>query len=212
MAVLRRCLREPIDSIEVAARMLDAAVTAHLNGDASEALRLLIASNLNGVRDWTESLWGKGSDFAPRDPYFSNPPLRSVPERMPDTKTQAALHDRDGYYCRFCGIPVIRKQVRERLRKLYSAAALWGRRNQDQHAALQCMWAQYDHVLPHSRGGTNELLNVVVTCAPCNFGRMQYTLEEAALQNPLTREPRRGPWDGLERLLHASPAGSKGAA
>ena len=62
------------------------------------------------------------------------------------------------------------------------------------------------------QGGTNELLNVVVTCAPCNYGRMQYTIEEAALQNPLTREPRRGPWDGLERLLHASPAGSKGAA
>ena len=192
--------------------MLDAAVTAHLNGNAGEALRLLIASNLNEVRDWTESLLGKGSDFAPRGPYLSNPPLHSVPERMLDTKTKAALHDRDGYYCRFCGIPVIRKQVRERLRKLYPEAALWGHRNQDQHAALQCMWAQYDHLLPYSRGGTNELLNIVVTCAPCNFGRMQYTLEEVALQNPLTRETRRGPWDGLERLLHAPPAGSKGAA
>jgi len=60
MAVLRRCIREPIDSIQVAARMLDAAVTAHLNGDAGEASRLLIASNLTEVRDWTESLWGMG--------------------------------------------------------------------------------------------------------------------------------------------------------
>jgi hypothetical protein len=118
-----------------------------------------------------------------------------------------ALHAKDGYYCRFCGIPVIRKQIRDLMRKLYREGNLWGPRNADQHAALQCMWAQYDHLVPHSRGGSSsDLNNLVITCAPCNFGRMQYTLEEAALLYPLQREPRRGLWDGLERLI-SKPCG-----
>jgi hypothetical protein len=77
----------------------------------------------------------------------------------------------------------------------------------DQHAALQCMWLQFDHLIPNERGGTSELENVVVTCAPCNFGRMQLTVEEAGLQNPLMRTiaptwRRFETWDGLTRLLN----------
>ena len=62
------------------------------------------------------------------------------------------------------------------------------------------MWAQYDHLLPHSKGGNNDVNNIVVTCAPCNFGRMSYTLEEVGLIDPRTREPIRSAWDGLERF------------
>lgn len=96
---------------------------------------------------------------------------------------------------------MVRKQVREFLRRAYPAVRIWGKKNADQHAALQCMWAQYDHLLPHSRGGSSELDNLVVTCAPCNYGRMQYTLSEARLSSPLERSPRIGPWCGLEYLL-----------
>jgi hypothetical protein len=120
---------------------------------------------------------------------------------MPNLKLQLELHRRDGFYCRFCGIPVIRKQVREYIRAQYPEVPIWGRKNCEQHAALQCMWAQYDHLLPHSRGGKNTLENLVVTCAPCNYGRMQYTLDEAHLQNPLERAPKVGPWEDLENLL-----------
>jgi 5-methylcytosine-specific restriction endonuclease McrA len=62
------------------------------------------------------------------------------------------------------------------------------------------MWAQYDHILPHSRGGTSELSNMVVTCAPCNFGRMEFTLAEVGLADPRDRAPIRSSWDGLERF------------
>jgi 5-methylcytosine-specific restriction endonuclease McrA len=62
------------------------------------------------------------------------------------------------------------------------------------------MWLQYDHLLPHARGGTNDLGNIVITCAPCNFARMNYTLEEIGLLDPRTREPVRSDWDGLERF------------
>lgn len=62
------------------------------------------------------------------------------------------------------------------------------------------MWAQYDHLLPHAKGGTNELNNMVLTCAPCNFARMDYTLEEVGITNPLDREPLESDWDGLENF------------
>ncbi|MEL0166487.1 MAG: HNH endonuclease [Pseudomonadaceae bacterium] len=62
------------------------------------------------------------------------------------------------------------------------------------------MWAQYDHVVPHSHGGANDLDNLVVTCAACNFGKMEYTLDELGLIDPRTIPPIQSSWDGLERV------------
>lgn len=120
---------------------------------------------------------------------------------MPDKAALRAVVWRDGHHCRFCGIPVIRSEVRNHLRKLLPEAVRWGRSNASQHTAFQAMWLQYDHIVPHARGGDNSIGNVVVTCAPCNYARMDYTLDELGLENPLSREPRRSNWDGLERVL-----------
>jgi hypothetical protein len=70
---------------------------------------------------------------------------------------------------------------------------VWGRTNDDCHAALLTMWLQYDHVLPHSRGGGNGLDNLVLTCAGCNYGRMAFTLEQVGI-----RDPRLAPWPSLD--------------
>ena len=63
------------------------------------------------------------------------------------------------------------------------------------------MWLQYDHLLPHSRGGNNDLENLVITCAPCNFARMQFTLTEVGIENPFLNKRAISNWDGLERIL-----------
>src|SRR2546429_117989 len=111
------------------------------------------------------------------------------------------LIERDGYHCQFCGVPVIREEIRNRIRRSYPELKLWsGESNELQHAAFQAMWLQYDHVVPHSRGGKSDENNVVIACAPCNFGRMQYTLQEVGLVDPRGREPVRSAWDGLERF------------
>ncbi|MCG8043042.1 MAG: HNH endonuclease [Candidatus Thiodiazotropha endolucinida] len=120
---------------------------------------------------------------------------------MPNDAEKKQLHERDGYHCRFCGVPVIRKEVRSAIKKLYPNALQWERKNIEQHAAFQAMWLQYDHVLPHARGGNNDLENVVITCAPCNFGRMDYLMEEVGISDPREREPVKSSWDGLERIL-----------
>jgi hypothetical protein len=201
----RRCLRDPIPEILEAACLLDEAVSAHLGGDTGRVGLLVKRANMPAIREWTESLWGRNSPYAPSRKRLHGKlePASGGsrrPARMPNAEIQRRLHERDGYHCRFCGIPVIRKAVRQRFCKLYPQLQVWGRKNIEQHAAFQAMWVQYDHLVPHSHGGANDLENIVVTCAPCNFGRMDFTLIEANLIDPRFRDPVRSSWDGLERM------------
>lgn len=201
----RVCLRDPIPEIVDAARMLDAAVAAHGAGNYVEAAGLIRQADNPCITEWTESLWGKNGPWSqprrptPNAPPFLKPTDRPQP-RMPTSAQKAQLLARDGHHCRFCGIPVIRAEVRMRFTKVYPEAARWGRTNLSQHAAFQAMWLQYDHVLPNARGGATDLSNLVIACAPCNFGRTDLTLEEAGLLDPRLRPVARPGWDGLERF------------
>jgi 5-methylcytosine-specific restriction endonuclease McrA len=201
----RSCLREPIPEIAEAAHYLDEAVAAHLSGQSDVAEELIRRANMPVIRDWTESLWGSNSPYVQYRVVLDAPPIlpkeQRVKVRMPNSAERCELHQWDGYHCRFCGIPVIRREIRNRIKKVYPHALPWGRTNPDQHAAFQAMWLQYDHLRPHARGGNNDLRNVVITCAPCNFARMNYTLEEVGLIDPTRREPVGSTWDGLERFI-----------
>ena len=201
----RICLREPIPEIAEAARYLDEAVSAHLAGRTDLADELIRRTNTKAIRDWTESLWGTSSPHVQFRKVAGAPP--SIPReerlkvRMPTTAEKRALLQRDGYHCRFCGIPVIRTEIRKRIREKYPEALPWGDTNPGQHAAFQAMWVNYDHLLPHARGGTNDLdNNMLITCAPCNYARWNYVLVEVDLLDPRNREPVRTSWDGLERF------------
>jgi 5-methylcytosine-specific restriction endonuclease McrA len=206
----RRCLREPIPEIADAARYLDAAVSAHLTGRFKLAEELIRLADMTAIRDWSESIWGAKSPYVQ---YRAVPtPLASLPKefraqpRDATSDQKRALHERDGYHCRFCGIPVIRAEVRKRIVKAYPAALRWGEpgkhaKNAEQHFAFQAMCAQYDHIVPHSReGGKTHLENLIVTCWPCNCGRMERTLDEVGLIDPRLHDPIRSTWDGLERF------------
>lgn len=218
MTSLRRCLREPIREIFDAAQYLDDAVSAHLDGNKEIAADLIRMADMPAIREWTESLWGPKSQHRQYRPVAGAPASlareKRIPVRMPTTAQKKAILERDGYHCRFCGIPLIRATVRQRIHAVYPEALPWGRTNLTQHAAFQAMWVQYDHLLAHARGGDNSLDNVIVTCGPCNFGRVKYTLEEVGLIDPRTREPIRSNWDGLERfypLKRAATAPSRRA-
>lgn len=207
----RRCMREPIPEILHAAHLLDKAVGAHLAGDRSSCAELIAAADMPAVRAWTESLWGSKSANPDQGRYHryraisDAPPHLAkgdrVPQRMPKSAEKQALLHRYGRNCVFCGIPLIREEVRKAIRDTYPDVLPWGNRNVSQHAAFQCMWVQYDHVLPHSRGGDNSVDNVVITCAPCNYGRWHWTLEEVGLLDPRKLPILKTSWDGLERFL-----------
>ncbi len=195
----RTCLRDPIAEIGDAARYLDAATSAHMRGRPKIAEELIRMADMSAIREWTESIWANDSAFV-RYRDASLPTAERAKARMPTAAEKESIHARDGYHCRFCGIPVIRREIRVRIGKFYPQALTWGKRNVVQHAAFQAMWAQYDHVTPHAKGGQNELGNMVLTCAPCNFGRMSNSLDEVGLSDPREREPVRSLWDGLERF------------
>lgn len=184
--------------------MLDAAVTAHFNGDGRLADELIRNADMPQIREWTESLWGGNSPYV-KVRTVSNPPPylpkeQRIKVRMPNTAEKRMLHERDGFHCRFCGIPLIRMEIRKRIKDVYPDSLSWGSTNFSQHAAFQAMWLQYDHLLPHARGGNNDLENVMLTCAPCNYGRWHYTVDEVGLLDPRSRETIRSEWDGLERF------------
>ena len=149
---------------------------------------------------------GSGGPFS--RPIMRDTNLPAVPKeqrtsrRMPSKAGLAELIGRDGFHCRFCGIPVVRSETRALIRKAYPEALRWGdsNRNADQHAAFQAMWLTYDHIVPYSRGGTSDLDNMVVACQPCNCGRTELTLDEVGLADPRQREPVHSMWDGLERF------------
>ena len=205
---LQRCFREPTEPVLQAARNLDRAVSAHLAGETGTAAELFARANDPEVRAWLESLWGKGSPYVTVHRLPLAAASARVEARMPTPEQKRALHARDGFHCRFCGVPVVRPEVRKLAVTLYPEAVTWGRINASQHAGFQALWAQYDHVVPHSFGGTNELDNLVVTCAGCNFGKMSYRLEELGLLDPRSFPPTPSAWDGLERFLACAPNNS----
>jgi len=200
----RICFREPIPEILEAARLLDAAVTAHLLGNRPLAADLIRKADIPEVKEWGYSLWGANSPYIQyRIIPDAEPTLSKIERqklRMPTIAEKHQLLQRDGFHCRFCGIPVIRTEVRQRFVRAYPELEIWGKTNEKQHAAFQTLWVQYDHILPHARGGGNELTNMLITCAPCNYGRMNYTLEEVNLADPRTHNPIISTWDGLERF------------
>lgn len=200
---LRKCFRDLIPEIVEAAALLDNAVSAHLRGNVLQAEEWLRRADMPAVAVWVESVLGKRSPYVVIQPAVGACQAGEYREaaRMPNAHERRALHARDGYHCRFCGMPVIRPEVRERIRRAYPDALRWGKRNADRHAAFFAMWAQYDHLLPHAKGGTNALTNLVVTCSACNFGRGGYTLDEVGLRNPLLVPALKSPWDGLERFV-----------
>lgn len=207
----RHCMREPIPEIFYAAFLLDRAVGAHLAGDTASAAVLFREADMPEVRAWTESLWGSKSANPDQWKYHRFravadmpahlPESQRIPVRMPTTVEEHRIIEHYGRNCVFCGIPVIHKKIREAAKTAYPQSVSWGSTNPSQHAAFQCMWMQFDHVLPHSRGGDNSLENVVITCAPCNYGRWHWTLDEVGLLDPRKRSLYKTSWDGLERFI-----------
>jgi 5-methylcytosine-specific restriction endonuclease McrA len=208
---LRQCMRDPVAEIFHAAFLLDLAVGAHLADDKSRAASLFRAADMPAVRAWTESLWGSKAANPEQWTYHRYrkiphapphlPPAERVPDRDPSSPEKRAIVERYGRHCMFCGIPLIRKEVRHAIQKAYPDHVQWDSGNNlKQHAAFQCMWMQFDHVLPHSRGGDNSIENVIVTCAPCNYGRGSWTLAEVGLEDPRERVSFTTSWDGIERF------------
>ncbi len=92
-------------------------------------------------------------------------------------------------------------EARKVFQTLMPDVARWGSANKERHSGFYALNASLDHVLPHRRGGSNELDNVVTACWPCQFGRSNWLLSEVEILAPFTRPPLVDRWDGLKRVL-----------
>jgi 5-methylcytosine-specific restriction endonuclease McrA len=83
-----------------------------------------------------------------------------VPRRFRRQVTNTFLFARDQYRCQYCGRSSAELKPRESLTR--------------------------DHVIPLSRGGSNEWTNVVTACSPCNTRKANRFPEEIGM-HPITR-------------------------
>lgn len=85
--------------------------------------------------------------------------------RVPRHRVHFSRHNvyrRDGYRCQYCA-------------KRFAASDL-----------------TFDHVLPRSRGGETNWINIVTSCQPCNRLKCSRTPAEAGM--PLLQQPREPRW------------------
>lgn len=82
--------------------------------------------------DWSESLRGAGGPWTRplsvqnRRPFL--PKEQRIKARMPNSAETRAMLARDGFHCRFCGIPLVRASIRTLIRQSYPEALQWGDR------------------------------------------------------------------------------------
>ncbi len=106
-------------------------------------------------------------------------------------KRLEALFGRDKWRCRYCGIRVAgnRKHFKNFAKAIRMPELVSGRTDESRHGLYLMLMASYDHVKPHSEGGSNDESNLVTSCWSCQFGKYKYSLDELRLRNPLDVAP-----------------------
>lgn len=203
---MRSSIKNYEPEILTAYEALVRAVNFHNSGQSKLAAKSFREADIKTIFDWHHPLSLKPflnvvnerpDDFLEVLPKADRDPVR---EANPALKER--LLSRDGYRCRYCGCPVVRAEVRKEATRLYPDDVPWNHKHdRDCHAGFLAFWAQFDHVIPHCRGGRTNEENMVVSCYLCNFGKDQYLLSQIGLVDPRDTPPIAVEWDGLELLL-----------
>jgi hypothetical protein len=198
----KRSLFERPALADEAADLLGAAVHAALLDQDDLAVSLLQAANRSELREFaldcmlTQALRLRRETT--RNPLY---PRNKAHLRMPSTAAQRQILERDAHRCRFCGVRVAALGVRSALSRFYPKAVPWPSGDREKHGAFLALNATIDHLVPHARGGSNDLQNLVTACWPCNFGREDLLLHEVDILDPFEFPVVRDEWDGLSQIL-----------
>ncbi len=202
---MKRSIKDPIPEIFQCWYYLNEAVDAHNSGDSEQAADLFKKADMKDVWDWLNPAWvDVHLNVAIKKPVGDTtivPKGLRDPDRNIKMSVRRSVLKRDGYRCRYCGLPVVDANIRKMAHKHYPNEIPWIPTDaKKQHAGFQCFWLQYDHVEPHSHGGQSTEDNIVISCALCNFGKYSYTLRQLQISDPRQRKPLKSNWDGLERF------------
>ena len=194
----------PIPELAIAADQLDQAADAVLRGDLETARVLITSCDMPSLSTYRALIVEGEKPEIQRYRPVPNAPARQrgTKARMPGKRAALEIFRRDGWRCRFCGIRVLSLDAIKALDSLFPEEVRWrAKPYRNRNVAFNVLASSLDHILPHSRGGDNDPSNLVAACGSCQFGRMQYTLEEVGFLDPRLRPPVVDRWDGLERLL-----------
>lgn len=118
-------------------------------------------------------------------------------------KLQKQVFERDSYHCRYCGGKLISQEfLKTFIKRLNSPLFSRGETNLNTHGIIHLTWPVADHVIPWNKGGRTSLDNLVSSCAPCNYGKDGYTIEQLGLIDPLTRPAKISDWDGFNNKIN----------
>jgi hypothetical protein len=111
-----------------------------------------------------------------------------------------AMFQRDNWRCQYCGIRIggNRKHFVEFAMDIDMPELIQGRTDETRHGLYSLLMASYDHITPHSRGGSDDDSTLVTACWCCQFGKYKFSLDEVGLQAPSPAGIERiGDWQGL---------------
>ena len=186
--------------IDLVARAMQLAAT-----DRAGARKLVRSIDAEPMRRWF-------IDVALQSGYWRAEHVGNVVERGGKTertrksigqKRLEGLFTRDHWRCRYCGIRIAgnRKHFKRFAEQLNMPELIRGRTDETRHGLYLLMMASYDHIVPHSQGGSDADDNLVTACWSCQFGKFRFSLEELGM-NKLQQESRptyKG-WQGLRIL------------
>lgn len=167
----------------------------------SECLDLLSQIRSKEITDWYIE-HGQMSGRH-RKIQINIPPLPIIEISQRDSVRSPAMIQnevflRDSYHCRYCGGKLISQEfIRKFIKNLDSPLFKRGETNLTTHGIIHITWPVADHVTPWNKGGKTNLDNLVSSCAPCNYGKDGYTIEQLGIDNPFKRAPNKSEWDGL---------------
>ena len=182
------------------------AFTLAMDGEKNQARELIKHSRDVELRTWfhehaqNTGTWRyKALSVSAQEAVLPLDPVKTF------TKFQSAIFARDNFHCRYCESKVIPKPVFKRVQGILGQDSdginyvPLGRTNMTRSGFYLMFAATLDHVIPWSMGGRTDASNLVTCCWSCNYGKMNYTLEQLGLNNPLDREPYLdSTWKGLE--------------
>jgi len=201
----KTCLLQPPKYFNESVNVFIKAYRAAESGNTNKAIKLLGDTRGEDLRDWYIE-HGQMSGWHYRVKALNKPKPKKytgvLEKNKSFTKFETQVYRRDGYRCRYCAIRVIDTKALLKMEKMVSKKHFKVKgRNSERHGVALALRATIDHVKPLSRGGRTRLDNLVTSCWSCNYGKLNATLEQLGILNPLSKPiTTYQPWDGLMNI------------
>jgi rubrerythrin len=115
-------------------------------------------------------------------------------------KRLEGLFERDHWRCRYCGIRIAgnRTYFKRFAEQLNLPELTRGRTDETRHGLYVLIMASYDHLVPHSQGGSDADDNLLTSCWSCQFGKFRFSLDVLGMEKPQVPRTTYKGWRGLQ--------------